>query len=597
MRTTLAVVFVLTTAALDAEIKVAEGYHAAVFASALEDPRMLLVLEDGTVLVSRPAMNDVLAMRDRNGDGRADEVRTAVSSIERAHGLAMRGRTLYVAGVKKIVAADRLPDGSFGAPRDVVSDLPDGGQHPDRAIGCGPDGKLYVSIGSSCTDCTESNPEHATLLQLDADGGNRRVYARGLRNLAGFGWHPETGELWGTDQGLVRIGDGLTYDTDAPALELPAGAAPRGFAFHRGAALSVWKNSVARIRFKDGQPAGREAFITGVDLSGVAVADDGALYFSDERNGVVYRVARGRALPPTMISSSSETSPVLSKAFRVEKLRAPESVIHDEEQDVYFVSNVDGPPTERDGNGFISRVSPDGRVLDLKFIDGLNAPKGLAIRGTELWVSDIDLLRSFDRVTGAALKTIDLQPHGAVFLNDVAIGPDEAVYATDADFRIRGRKERVRVGDGRIFRLGQDDQVTVALAGEELRSPSGIVLDGTRFLVAQAYGHEILSWQPGGYPKAVLRGPGAFHGIVVLPNGSVIVSSHHDEGLHIGRAGELEPLFARKPTPAGIGFDRKRNRLIIPSLEGDWLEAWNLPPMNAPQTTSAKDGRLEMARR
>ena len=221
----------------------------------------------------------------------------------------------------------------------------------------------------------------------------------------------------------------------------------------------------------------------------------------------------------------------------------------------------------------------------------------MAIRANELWVADIDRVRAFDRATGKALRTVDLAPHGAVSLNAIAIGPDDAVYVTDTDVRIKGTRERVREGNGRVFRIGDADEVEIAEAGEELHSPSGIVWDGTRFLIAQGYGNEVVAWNRGMHPKAVLRGPGGYDGIVVLPNGAIIVSSDHDEGLHFGRAGELRPLFARRPTPGGIAFDRKRNRLLIPSQEGDWLEAWTLPPLDEPRTTATKEGATEMARR
>ena len=552
------------------------GSHVDVFAKDLDGAATLLALDDGTVLVSRPSMNDVIAVRDRDGDGRADEMRTAVSRVVRAHGLAMRGKTLYVAGVKKIVAAERLPDGSFAAPQEIVADLPDGGLHPNRTIGFGPDGKLYVAVGGACRDCTETNPEHATLLQLDADGSNRRIFARGLREHLGFGWHPTTRDLWaaGTPGKLERLGDGLIRDGALTEAAL---------VFHGDDAYVAWrgKGAIARVFFKDGKPGRLEDVITGIDgVAGLAVARDGTLLFADEKN--VYRVASGPSIPPAMTSSSAAetTMPILSRALRVEKLRHPQSVIHDEEQDVYFVSSA---------SGFISRVSPDGKILDRDFIQGLKAPKGLAIRGVELWVADVDHVRAFDRVTGAALKTVDLAPHGAVLLCDLAVGGDDALYVTDSDVRVSGQKERVRQGDGRIYRVS-GERVEVANAGEELRSPRGIVWDGLRFLVAQSYGHEVLAWQPGSQAKAVLRGPGAYDGIVVLPNGAVIVSSDFDGGLHVAAGGVLEPLFAPRPPAADIGFDRKRNRLLVPSPIGDSLEIWNLPPMSSvgPATSPAR---------
>jgi glucose/arabinose dehydrogenase len=623
MRKTFLLVSFLAALNAAAAVEAPSGLHVEVFARDLGTPRTLLALEDGTILVSRPELNDVVALRDRNGDGRADEMRTAVASVERAHGLAMRGRVLYVAGVKKIVAAERLPDGSFGEPRDVVTDLPDGGEHPHRAIGAGPDGKLYVAIGSSCSACTESNPEHATVLQIDADG-TRRIYARGLRNVGGFDWHPTTGELWGGDDGeLNRIGDGLHYgwphcakdagstpvgiskekfckSSETAALQL--GGTPAALVFERKTenAYVVVGNGVMRVRFENGKAAAIEKYVGGLEgrPASAAVTQDGTLLVSDAEHGVVYRVTSG--MPQAMTSGAAEepVRPVLAKAFGVANLHNPEAVVHDEEQDVYFVSNADGAQGTKDGKGFISRITPDGKIAELKFIDGLHAPKGMAIRGTELWVADIDAMRVFDRVTGAPLATIDLAAHGAVYLHDVAVGPDEAIYVTDTDVKIKGTREQVRQGDGRIFRILGSETIEVIASGEELRSPSGIAWDGTRFLIAQAYGKEVLAWNPGTATKAVMRGPGAFDGVVVLPNGAVIVASHHDDALHVAHGtGELRPLFARKPSPSGIGFDRKRNRLLIPSHDGDWLEAWTLPPMEAPRaTSSSRESATEMAR-
>jgi glucose/arabinose dehydrogenase len=606
-------------------VQAPEGFRVEVFARGVERPRAILALEDGTVLVSRPAMNDVVALRDTDGDGVADQVRTAVASIEHAYGLAMRGRTLYVAGVNRIAAAERLPDGSFGEPVDIVENLPDGGRHPERAIGFGADGKLYVAVGSSCSDCVETHPEHATLLQLDAEGSHRRIFARGLGETVAIDWHPKSGDLWGAGGGeLNRIGDGLDYgwpfcsgnkpapnearpegvskekycrSSEAAALALPSGA--HGFSFYRGAqfpdafrddAFSASGSKLMRVRFENDKPVAVEEFLTAPKpISGLTTAHDGALLFSDEESGVVYRVTYGDALPRPMISSAVATvaaKPVLSRELRVNDLHAPESVVHDEEQDVYFVSGKDG----------IARVTPDGKIAERTFIEGLRAPRGMAIRGRELWVADLVTLRAFDRVTGVELESIDLSPRGAVFLDDVAVGPDDAVYVTDSGVRIRGTKERLREGDGRIFRVAGKDDIEIAYQGEELRSPGGIAWDGTRFLIAQSYGHEVLAWTRGTGTTAVLRGPGAYDGIVVLPSGAVIVSSHYDGGLHVGRSGVLRPLFTRKPAPRGIGFDRKRNRLLIPSSDGDWLEAWTLPPMEPPAPKTARERATDVAR-
>jgi len=338
------------------------------------------------------------------------------------------------------------------------------------------------------------------------------------------------------------------------------------------------------MAFADGKPGAIEnvATIDGAQLAGFA-STAGAMYVSDER-GSIYRLT---ALPMTMTSSGAEPASmsILARAFELPNLGGAGAVVHDEEQDVYFVS----------GTGFVARVSPEGKVLEKNFIDGVKSPRGMAIHGVELWIADGTSVRVFDRVTGASVRTIDLAKHGAVYLNHLAVGGDDAVYVTDTDLRIKGTRERVRAGDGRIFRVTREGGVEVAIHGEELRSPAGIAWDGTRFLVAQAYGSEIVSWQPGHHAKAVLRGPGAYDGLAILPNGMVIVTSRNDDALHVGMqdagGGELKPLFARAPSPGGIAFDRKRNRLLIPSPEGNWLEAWTLPPMGVVQPASAKKER------
>jgi len=144
-------------------------------------------------------------------------------------------------------------DGSFGELTPLVSDLPDGGQHAYRTIAVGPDGLLYVSIGSDCNACRESNSEHATLLRLNVDGSaatnpsntahpmlaanplNRispRVWASGLRNTIGFDWNPVTGSLWGIDQGS----DGLGEETPPEEFNILTGGKSYGWPFCWGPA-------------------------------------------------------------------------------------------------------------------------------------------------------------------------------------------------------------------------------------------------------------------------------------------------------------------------------------------------------------------------
>src|SRR2546428_11228715 len=194
--------------------------------------------------------------------------------------------------------------------------------------------------------------------------------------------------------------------------------------------------------------------------------------------------------------------PPAAKVATVAGFLTPESVLRDTTQDIDFVSNINGSPTAKDNNGFISRVRPDGAVESLKFIEGghsgvtLNAPKGLAIRGDTLWVADIDVVRAFDARTGAARDSVSLASLGAVFLNDIAIAQTGALYITDTGIRFDDVGNALHPGPDRIFRVGPDRKVTVAVRGDTLGWPNGITLDavGRRFIIVQYGGEGVLAW-------------------------------------------------------------------------------------------------------
>jgi Raf kinase inhibitor-like YbhB/YbcL family protein len=186
--------------------KVPAGFSVSVFAEGLGKPRMLEVADDGAVYVSRREPGDVLVLRDTNGDGRSDDSRTAVRR-PMLHGLAIDGRRVYLVSVNDVFTADIMSDGTFENVTRIIDDLPEGGQHPNRTIRVGPDKQLYVSVGSTCNACDETSPENATLLRISPDGKSRRIFSSGLRNTIGFGWHPDTNELFGMDHGIDWLGD------------------------------------------------------------------------------------------------------------------------------------------------------------------------------------------------------------------------------------------------------------------------------------------------------------------------------------------------------------------------------------------------------
>jgi len=182
-------------------LQVPADFRVTVFARGVTDARMIAVAPDGVVYITQPSLNRVTALWDRGGTGVADTRRVVVSGLTSVHGIVIHARKLYLASPRQLYVADLRADGTAGAPRPLGKRLPVGGRHPNRTLGFGADGLLYLSVGSNCNDCVESNPEQAAILQLHPDGSGRRVFARGLRNTEAFDWHPVTHAMWGMDQG------------------------------------------------------------------------------------------------------------------------------------------------------------------------------------------------------------------------------------------------------------------------------------------------------------------------------------------------------------------------------------------------------------
>ena len=199
-----------------ARLKLPAGFKINVFAKDMQHVRWMQVATNGDVYVSRPKQSDVLLLRDTDRDGRMDAEKVVAQNIKNVHGLLLHDNQLFMASDKKVLVAGVQPDGTLGAPRVLVDDLPDGSQHPYRTLAYGADGYLYVTVGSQCNNCIETNPEAATVLRMRPDGSARSVYARGLRNTLGFAFNPVGGTLYGFDHGSDDRGD------DIPPEELNA---------------------------------------------------------------------------------------------------------------------------------------------------------------------------------------------------------------------------------------------------------------------------------------------------------------------------------------------------------------------------------------
>lgn len=253
----------------------------------------------------------------------------------------------------------------------------------------------------------------------------------------------------------------------------------------------------------------------------------------------------------------------------------PEAVRYDPEQDVYFVANFNGPGDAADNNGFISRMTPEGDIESLKFIEGgqagltLHAPRGMVLSGDTLWVADHGAVRGFDRSTGAPLANVDFSDRDHGFLNDVTIGPDGSLYVTDT-----GRDQVVRIAGGRIDVVFQDSL---------LDRPNGITWDAARnrFIVVPYGGtQELFSWEPDDKTlQSFASTPGGgFDGVEVLPSGDLIIASQTDSSLHLVLDGVGRALVALEGRPADIGFDSERNRVAVPYISRNSVEIWQLAP-------------------
>src|SRR5436190_8249394 len=173
------------------------GFRAEVFADRLAAPRALAVDPAGVLLVAVPAAGRVLALVPAAGG--APRVVTVADGLQLPHGLAFRDGDLYVAETGRVLrfrydTRTRVAQ----APVVVVPDLPAGAHHWTRSIAFGPDGRLYVAIGSSCDVCREADARRAAIMSYAADGSDARAVATGLRNPVGLAFHPATGVLWTT---------------------------------------------------------------------------------------------------------------------------------------------------------------------------------------------------------------------------------------------------------------------------------------------------------------------------------------------------------------------------------------------------------------
>jgi hypothetical protein len=252
-------------------------------------------------------------------------------------------------------------------------------------------------------------------------------------------------------------------------------------------------------------------------------------------------------------------------------LMTPESVIHDSVADVYLVSNIDGGPLDKDDNGFISRIAPDGQVQQLKWIDGtspsvtLHAPKGLGIRGDTIYVADIDCVRRFVRTSGAPAGEICFP--GASFLNDIATDANGTLYVTDSGLKTDTAGALVPNGMDAVWRFTPSGEAGKVIEGSLLGGPNGIAFRGQDGFVVTFGSGEIYQIGPNNNRNIML--PGAsdrqLDGIVFTRDGGYLFSSWGDRAVHrVDSAGATSRVLENVEAPADIGYDARRDRVLVP---------------------------------
>lgn len=338
------------------DIRLPPGFKIAIFADSVDNARAMALGDDGTIFVGSRSAGNVYALRDTNGDFRADQMFTLISDLNMPSGVAFRDGALYVAEVSRVIRFDSIESRLANPPEPVVVNgtLPSEAWHGWKYLRFGPDDKLYMPVGVPCNICVRSDDERfGTILRMNPDGTELEIFARGVRNSVGFDWHPQTDELWFTDNGRDRLGNdkppdelnhapmaGLHFgfphchgrqivdeefgagrscdEFVAPAMALGPHVASLGMRFYTGemfpdeyrgqvfiAEHGSWNRvppsgyRVTRVRLEGDSAAEYQVFADGWLNWGtswgrptdILMLPDGSLLISDDRAGMIYRIS------------------------------------------------------------------------------------------------------------------------------------------------------------------------------------------------------------------------------------------------------------------------------------------------------------------
>ena len=198
------------------KLKLPEGFSISFFATDVNNARSLALGDNGTVFVGNRKGKNVYALVDADGDGVAEKKYTVANDMNAPNGVAFYDGALYIAEIDKVYRIDNIESTLENPAKPVLinDSFPSEEHHGWKYIAFGPDGKLYVPVGAPCNICNDSEKDKrfASITRMNADGSGLEVYAHGIRNSVGFAWHPQTKELWFTDNGRDELGDDMPAD-------------------------------------------------------------------------------------------------------------------------------------------------------------------------------------------------------------------------------------------------------------------------------------------------------------------------------------------------------------------------------------------------
>ena len=336
-------------------IKLPPGFKIDIYSDQVPNARQMALGTNGTVFVGTREGGKVYALVDENKNNKADHIYTIANDLWVPNGVAFKNGSLYVAEINRVLRYDDIENNLKNPPAPVVinNGFPTETDHGWKCIAFGPDGFLYVPVGAPCNVCERADSRFASIMRMAADGSNLSLFANGVRNTVGFDWHPDTKELWFTDNGRDYMGDNLPPDElniapksglhfgfphchgnnikdpefgirtacshfTAPALELGSHVAALGMKFYIAekfpakyhkqifiAEHGSWNRTipigyrVMLVTLKGNLPVKYEVFAEGWLQPGrvlgrpvdILIMPDGALLVSDDFSGVIYRIS------------------------------------------------------------------------------------------------------------------------------------------------------------------------------------------------------------------------------------------------------------------------------------------------------------------